>query len=121
MARRTKITIEGWRPWADEKKSGVSINIDDLENPEEDFMLHLKSALRALEEHEMRKSLDYTLGNMMEYRGQMDVTKLYNCVGKAPGGFEISFPAVGKLEPEKKEKKEGTITLNIEDPKDGTF
>jgi len=121
MARKTKITIEGWRPWAEDKKSGVSINIDDLENPEEDFILHLKSALRALEEHEIRKSLDHTLGNMMEYRGQMDVTRLYNCVGKPPGGHEITFPAVGKLKPEKKPLKEGETRLTLEDPKDGTF
>jgi len=106
---RVKITVEGWRPYEEEeKKSGVAIDTDTMENPECDFIHHLRGAFAAILSHEMRRLVDHELDSK---EIQMDRTALYEAVGCKMTGHEISFPGIGNTK--KKKPKPGTIQLEI--------
>lgn len=107
MTRKTKVTVEGWRPGDIEKKAGVAIDIDSLDNPERDFIYHLRAALGAILSHEMKRQVDRHLD---DHEIQMDREALYDAVGAPVTGHEISFPAIGELKPK---PKPGTIRLEL--------
>ena len=69
--RKVKITVEGWRPWQEHQKSGVSIDIDKViadaaeagtkyEGGESGILMsHLRAALQAVYRHEEQKAGHY--------------------------------------------------------------